>query len=624
MRSLHGFVFPLGTLCVLPALAADDSATTGPVRSLPEVRVVSPRVANQEPATTYAMPVSGLTFEPLVDVQARNMAEGQADVSIRGGTFENTGFSIGALPIYDPQTGHYFAELPVAPAMIGAPDVRTGAANSQAGWNATAGSVGYGWAPVRNGGQVSAGAGDNSLLRGDVHAGVVGSQTLLGRTVGADASFATSQGEGSRSFGEHDFVRANARLQFRDETSQTDLFAGHQSKAFSWVNLYAPFNQQETEDVRTDLFLANHRVATDADGGFFQIGGYYRENRDTYTIPAFAFENNHKTMVRGLALDGRANVADATALLYRAGVIADDIDSRSTSPTGALIFGRFDDRVQTYLGASVEQTFDLSADRSLVVTVGTQFDDSNRHESELSPATKVELRQSASVLRNLYVSYDETTQVPTYQALNAFSTGGLFRGDPNLPRATAQNLELGAELAAGNWSWSAAVFGRRDDELLDYIYDPTLPPTTARSAVSGDLTTVGFETIVRRQTERLDLIAGYTFLHKDEDYLAANQASFYAFNYAEHRLTAAIVWRVTGDLELRMDNEYRIQEENTLRRRNDEPILSALGLIYRVPGTEGRLSLNAQIDNLWNTYYEEVPQVPGARRTWSAGATYVW
>ena len=44
-------------------------------------------------------------IEPRVDVQARNLAEGQADVAIRGGVFENTGFKFGAFSVYDPQTG---------------------------------------------------------------------------------------------------------------------------------------------------------------------------------------------------------------------------------------------------------------------------------------------------------------------------------------------------------------------------------------------------------------------------------------------------------------------------------------------------------------------------------------
>ena len=47
--------------------------------------------------------------EPRVDLQSRNMAEAQGDVSIRGGIFENTGFRVGSATLIDPQTGHYFA-----------------------------------------------------------------------------------------------------------------------------------------------------------------------------------------------------------------------------------------------------------------------------------------------------------------------------------------------------------------------------------------------------------------------------------------------------------------------------------------------------------------------------------
>ena len=81
---------------------------------LPAVTVYSPRVANQSPTATFAMPVSALRFEPRVDLQSRNFVENQSDVTIRGGIFENTGFTIGAVSLFDPQTGHYFAEIPVA------------------------------------------------------------------------------------------------------------------------------------------------------------------------------------------------------------------------------------------------------------------------------------------------------------------------------------------------------------------------------------------------------------------------------------------------------------------------------------------------------------------------------
>ena len=67
-------------------------------------------------------------------MQARNMAEAQGDLSIRGGTFENTGIQVGSATIMDPQTGHYTTELPIAPEMLAEPKVLTGADNALRGF----------------------------------------------------------------------------------------------------------------------------------------------------------------------------------------------------------------------------------------------------------------------------------------------------------------------------------------------------------------------------------------------------------------------------------------------------------------------------------------------------------
>src|SRR5258708_39450919 len=107
MKVVASFLF-LGTTVVLRA--------QGPV-TMPSVTVYSPRVANQSPVASFAMPVSALRYEPGVDLQARSLVEGQADVTIRGGIFESTGFQVGAITLLDPQTGHYLAEIPIAPAM---------------------------------------------------------------------------------------------------------------------------------------------------------------------------------------------------------------------------------------------------------------------------------------------------------------------------------------------------------------------------------------------------------------------------------------------------------------------------------------------------------------------------
>jgi len=72
-----------------------------------------------------------------------------------------------------------------------------------------------------------------------------------------------------------------------------------------------------------------------------------------------------------------------------------------------------------------------------------------------------------------------------------------------------------------------------------------------------------------------------------------------------------------------MDNELRRQADNPLRREGHDNINSALGIFYSVPRVKG-LILNAQVANLWDTAFQDVPLVPSSRREWSVGATYVW
>lgn len=627
---MRRFRIPTALLLVTPLLRAENPAPaeSGAPVELEPVEVYSPRVANQDPVGSYAAPVTALRYEPLVDVQARNFAEGQADILIRGGTFESSGFSIGAVPIYDPQTGHYLAELPVAPAMLGAPGVRTGADNAISGWNATAGSVAYGWQPVRTGGYIATAAGDNDLFRSELYSGYKSDQKIAGRTLAADASVAYSESEGTRTFGDHEFSRFNARIQLADDESQTDLFAGRQDKEFGWPNMYAARNfttpiREELEDLETELLVLNHKVLFGADGDYFQVGGYLRRHKDHYQIPVLSANTRHVTDVSGLALDGRVSVAEHTALLYRAGAIADEIGSTSlvVGPNN----GRYNDRTQYYSGLFAEQTVPTGGNREWVFTGGANYDDSNRDGGELSPTAKIETRSKQSPVKSVYVSYAESSQLPSYTTLNNNNTTGLFIGDRDLGRSTSSNFEIGADTVVLGWDVKTAVFYRLDNDLVDWTFDATTlntPGLTSRTAVAVDVDTLGAELVAQRDFGFVAVVLGYTFLDKIDD-LPSTRGSFYALDYAEHRLTAAFIGRLGGGFELRMDNEARIQADNALRRSDQEVVLSSLGLYYQVPWVKN-LTLSAQVDNLWNTYYEEVPLVQGARREWSVGARYGW
>ncbi len=601
-------------VATLYALRLLGSADDGTAKKLPEFVVNEIRVANDEPSGTLGMAVTALRFEPRVDVQARSFAEAQADVSVRGGVFESTGVRIGATAVADPQTGHYLFELPVAPEMLGAPAVATGAANAARGFNAGTGSVEYGWAPVRTGGRVAVAAGAHGYDRQEIYLSRASDSP---NGFGGDVSWARSQSDGAIAFGDHDFSRVAARVQRRssDSRSQTDLFAGYQHKFFGWPNLYTPFGFNETENLQTVLIALNHSWRSQA-GSEFQAAAFYRRNKDDYEfnrlVPGASNPFQHTTWLRGLATRGRVQFATA-ALGYSFEAQRDRLEST------ALTFGRFNERSIEKVTLLPELSAPTSAGR-VTARAGAAFDHSDRDGSAWSPIAELEWRGVEG--RMIRGEYSEATQLPSYTALNSSATSGLFRGNPNLSRSRARNLELGAALAASGWSIEAAVFRRWDDQLVDWTFRRGV---TARTANPVDTATDGIEVLTTRHSARVDLTFSYAWLHKRSDYGAALvDASFYALNFPEHRATAAIRWRVGHGVELRSDNEYRVQAPNFLRViGGDRAVVSSLGLHFAPPALRG-WEFSALVDNLWDSAFQEVPAVPASPRQWSVSTAFRW
>ena len=601
-------VFTLVSLVAARGQPAEDPY------ELPKFATHSEQVANQTPVATFAMPVSGLRFEPRVDVQARNLAEGQADVAIRGGVFENTGFKIGAISLYDPQTGHYFAEIPIAPAMLLSPQVLTGAANALAGFNAGVGTVAFGWRPIEPRGEASVAAGDYATNRQSLYQGVM-LPAAGGLTIAADVDLSRSESDGSVPFGDHNFQRASGRLQLRSAQSQTDFLAGTQRKFFGWPNLYTPFGFNETEDLHTELFTFNHRAWSSPEN-YWQVGAFYRRNYDDYefnrAVPGQFNPYQHTTHVRAVALDGHQTLGDY-AVAFSVQAMRDSLEST------ALTFGRFHTRDYLKVAVVPEHEFDTTGGK-LTLRAGATYDDTNRDGSAFSPIVVAELTRPSG--GRLYTQYAESTQVPTYTALNSNAAAGLFRGNPNLGRETSRNLEAGAVFKSAGWTVETALFYRWDDALADWTFRQGV---TARTANAVDIGTFGLEIVASRKSSHYDLVFGYTFLDKNADYGAAIvDASFYALNFAKHRLTAAVVVRLCAGFEVRLDNEFRVQEKNILRViGGNNAVLSAVGVYYLPPRLRG-LEFSLLADNLWDSDFQDVPAVPAARRQFSVGAAYRW
>ena len=612
-------------LALLPQLALAESA-----QILPTLYIDAQQTANIRPVTTYESPVSNLEFEPRVDLQSRNMAEAQGDVTIRGGIFENTGFRVGSATLIDPQTGHYFAELPIAPEMLERPEVLTGTANALYGFNSTVGTISYGWSQIQDGGSATIGGGDHELNFQRIYQGLTGPVGERGEwSWGVEAEVSRSESDGTIRYGDHDFDRTTGRVQILGPNSQTDFFAGYQAKFFGWPNMYTPYGVNETENLKTRLFFFNH-LQNYGYGSYIELSIYNREHKDHYVYDREApsvYQAFHKTDVSAIAFSGDHHFCDALNLFYSVQLTTDEISSRAISggaPVAALEQGDFTDRNYMKVTILPEYSYSLNQTDTLSVSAGASFDDTNRSNTkdQLSPLADITwTREFEDGDRtSVYLGYAQTSQVVGYTAIGGSETSGLFRSNRDLEREVSKNLELGAVIQKADWSLETAIFHRWDDDLVDW----TFTGLGARKANPVDIETFGFEVIGTKRWGELEGIASYTYLDKDEDYGdTAIDASFYALNYAKHRITLGAIWRPCDIVEVRIDNEWRQNEDNALRGGSDTALFTHFGLSIYPPQIDN-LELFFAIDNAWDDDFEDVPGTPGRGDQYSAGLTFRW
>jgi len=616
--TLPALLFSISAL----SLAADENTEVALKTNtdIEKITIKGSATANTEPVGTFGSSVSNLEYDPRVDLQSRNMAEAQADVTIRGGIFENTGFTVGSAALLDPQTGHYVAEIPIAQEMLTNADILTGVDNALLGVNSSVGTVSRSWKAIETSGSASLGAGTNNFNLQRIHSAV---SVPVGNTkdwsLGFEGEYSRSESDGTIENGDHDFERVSGRIQLAGASSQTDLFFGTQEKFFGWPNLYTPFNVNETEDIKTKLFILNHKQYY-AQDSTFELSTYYRRNDDHYVYSRenpSAFEAFHETEVKSIALSGRHAQTDSFALNYSTQFISDHIESTTLE-------NNFTSRDYYKISVLPEYLMELNDDQQLTFRLGAAFDDTNRDESDVSLLGDIALNtiKADGSSQTIYLSYAEASQVAGYTAIGGSDSGGLFRSNYNLGRETTKNLELGLALNQDTWRLDSAIFYRQDIDLTDWTY--RLDSTSARSANAVDIDTLGIELLAMKHFETADIITSYTFLNKSEDYGTADiDASFYALNYPDHRVTLGVIWRPINIVEIRIDNEWRKQEENTLRNGDDNALFTHLTLKFSPEQLKG-LDIIMAVDNLWNESFEEVPGTPGRGDQYTISTTYSW
>lgn len=609
MKRLHVLFFRgipalAGCLALLPCLPAEVTEL-GPF----PVYAGSLELAGLEAGAGLS---GRMADEVRVDLQTRGGTRYQTDVSIRGGIFEGSGLMVGGMTLFDPQTGHYFTEIPLSPAFFSGARLLTGVRNTLAGFNATAGSIDWQWVPHAQDGHFSVTGGTDAHL---------GAELVSGGELSGGQGFwqfgaMRSKGDGALEGSDFDRRQVSGRLEWERGSARLRVFGGYLDTFFGWPGMYTGFESLlETEDYQ--VALLGGQVEWGEGSTEHRIGGYWRRLDDDYEFnrmePNALFE--HQTEVWSLQGDGRRDFG-ASRVSYQWALLRDEVVS-STS----LVNGPFRGRDYAEGAFLLERRME-SGEGPWTVYGGIGLETDERHATVLSPIGGLRFGQSlAEGSWEGYVEYAESSQVPGYTALKS-NPVGLFGGNPDLGRETARTLEGGFAWQARDWTAKAVAFVRRDEDLVDWVFRTESP--SARQAAPMDATVTGLELWLGVEWAQVRLEMGYAYLDKDADYREAfGNASFYALNYARHRGLAQLRWRPVPAIRVDLRMEYRDQAANPLREGPEEAVFLRAAVVVAPPVLKG-IELSLQGTNLGQADLELIPGTPGPGREVTASVLYRW
>ncbi len=579
------FIGPLLTLLSTSVFAQIDSLV------LNEATIKSNRIAirlspseiitiakiSQLPGTVAA---NWLATVSGVDVRQRGPEGVQTDISIRGGSFDQTLLLLNGLKLSDPQTGHHQFNLPITNEALEQIEIIKTTASRKYGINALSGAINLVTkVPEKNMVYFGAFGGDFNLL------GLKAGAAIHYKNVGQHISFSRSSSTGY--LPNTDFKTTNlfyqATAKFKKST--LNLTAGHTDRTFGARGFYVS-NPNEFESIQTSFAGLQHEVKLNRIK--IKTQAYYRYNQDHYVYirsnPS-VFQNYHYSHAAGAEIH-----ATYQSKIGETGV---GIDSRFER----LKSTNLGKRERDIFGLFLEHKFSLLTNK-LTITPGVYLNQYTGNNKAFFPGIDVRYQMHKKWI--LFASADQGMRLPTFTDL--YYNGPSNIGNALLVPEQATSTEIGAKFISKKIFMSAAIFQRNSNNLIDWARTDTSQMWQPQNLNKVNL--LGFETNINLQLNGFlnKIEIGYTYI--DANILASdNYQSRYTLSNIKHHAIGII------NLKWHKNITQTISVRHINRLAMPDYTLFDTKLIYR----KKQVSIFAEVLNLFNTNYLETGfvQMPG-------------
>lgn len=648
-RSRYAWLLPLAAgLFPTPLLAqqrpAADSAAVFPTpQTLGEVTVTASRL-NQRSRDTgrnvtvisgaelSRFPVNSLDdllrCLPSLEVQSRGSFGAQADITLRGSTFNQVLILLDGQRLNDPLTGHFNSYLPIAPAEIAQIEIVRGPGTALYGPDAVGGIihiVSKTFAAQRPKDEYQLQA---TALRGEWnlwHANAGGFAQAGGRLrVAGGVLLNTTDGQPREAPGtqRNDLnLKTYSASASYDLTSKLNLAAraAFDRRDFDAQYFYTTNPADRSREITSrNYFQGQLRYAPRA-GQQTELQLAHAYSTDRYAFTPTSRANEHAMRATNAQLHHTQDLG--AHLKLGAGGQYDDrrIESNDQGNHQTAHYGLYS--LLAYSGLP-----NLTATGSLRLDYDAAYGTVLVPQLNLSYAPVPALVLRGGVGSSIRAA--NFTERYTSNARPGIVPAGFNVGLAGLEAERATNYELGADYSpTPRLTFKATAFARDGRNLIDYV---TLPgPEVIRQTSLTNLNpassyrlaqnlfavrTQGVETEVWGQVAagrlRLEAVAGYTYLTN-----SADVASQYLSNFARHQVTGTLTLRAGRVGSLKLSGLYKVRgaaEAASVSRQltADYAVFNARLEAAVLPE---RVFLVAQVQNLLNAQYADLlgAQLPG-------------
>ncbi len=529
-----------------------------------------------------------LRSDTSVDLEERGGAGVQTDVTIRGGSFEQTLVLLNGFRINDAETSHFNLDLPVVADALQSVNVLHGAGSALYGSDAVAGVVDFVTAAPAPGYSLHLRAGGGSYGEQEQAAvaswgGKRASEMLAGGREFSDG-FITDRDYRSE--------EANSETRVKSLFGDSDVLLAASDRAFGANQFYGNYPSYE----RTKGWLAGINQQIDAKT---QAMLAYRRHTDEYVLlrdDPSVYENNHiDTSWQGAVRRKETLPLHGAAVFYGLEANADEIHSNSLGDHGR-------NRGAGYAG------FEWTGAKWGTLSAGAREEVFSGGLNVFTPDVAVSVRLPRQL--KLRASVGRGFRLPTY--IDLYYNDPSTISDPNLKPESAWNFDGGVDwYASAKLALSFTAFHSVQTNAIDYVRANASSPWQAQN-LDGLHFTGTEESVDWRPMAGQEFRIGLTTLTGAQRALNGLQSE-YVFNYPVQNASAEWIGQFRNGLLLRQ----RLRVVNRIDR-SVYPVWDASAAY------EGkRVQPYVRATNLSNTDYQEVLGVQNQSRAVVAGVEVV-